>query len=99
MRNPEGRAYERFCTRPTTCEDFSDLQICSQLRIFGFANLQIVGAKKKEKKSQIRNLQFAIVEIWDSLIRSVTANIEYPYIRNYGTGSPVNSKLRFHSRM
>ncbi len=30
---------------------------------------------------------------------SVTANIEYPYIRNYGTGSPVNSKLRVHSRM
>ncbi len=37
--------------------------------------------------------------VWCRWIWSVTANIEYPYIRNYGTGSPVNSKLRIHSRM
>jgi hypothetical protein len=63
MRNPEGRAYERFCTRPTTCEDFSDLRICSQLRICGFANLRIVGAKKKKK-----NRKFAIhnSQLWKS---------------------------------
>jgi hypothetical protein len=30
---------------------------------------------------------------------SVTANFEYWYIRNYGTSSPVNSKLPVHSRM
>ena len=45
---------------------FANLLANADLRIRGFVDSRIVGAKKKGEKSQIRNSQFAIVEIWDT---------------------------------
>jgi hypothetical protein len=63
IQTPKERAYERFCTKPTGCEDFPDLQICSQLRICEF-----VDRWRQKKNRKFANAQLAIVEIWDTLL-------------------------------
>ncbi len=60
VQTPEGRAQERFCTKPTACEDFPDLQICSQLRICAFAS------RWRQKRIKIANLQMRNSQLWKS---------------------------------